>query len=342
MDEVRWGIVGCGDVCERKSGPAFSKCEGSQLAAVMRRDGEKARDYAQRHGVPTWYDDAQKLIDDPQVNAVYVATPPGSHCALALRVADAGKPCYVEKPMARTFAECQAMNEAFEARGLPLYVAFYRRGLARFRRAKELIESGALGEISGVSYRQAQPAREAGRLGWRVQPEQSGGGLFLDLASHTLDVLDFLLGPLQNVAGNAANISGLYTPEDVVSLRFDLGSGAVGAASWNFAASIHEDALCLDGTRGRLSLSIFGFEPLRLRTAEGEQELADEQPEHVQQALIQSIVDELRGRGEAFSTGRSAERTARVMDAALEKFYGGRHDDFWTRPQSWGARSLTR
>ncbi len=338
MEEVRWGIVGCGDVCERKSGPAFSKCHSSRLVAVMRRDGAKAQDYARRHHVGRWCDEAEALIHDPEVNAVYIATPPGSHLELAQMVAQAGKPCYVEKPMARSFEECRAMNEAFEARGLPLFVAFYRRGLARFRRAQELIQSGELGEISGLSYRQAGKLSPPEQIGWRVQAEQSGGGLFLDLASHTLDILDFLFGPLQNVTGNASNIGGAYDVEDTVSLRFDLQNGAPCAATWNFAASTNEDALTIDGTRGRLSMSIFGFEPLRLATSSGVRELSDEQPEHVQQALIQSIVNQLRGEGTAFSTGRSAERTARAMDAALEGFYKGRGDHFWARPQSWRSR----
>jgi predicted dehydrogenase len=320
LQEVRWGIVGCGDVCEKKSGPAFAKIPHSKLVAVMRRDGAKAEDYARRHHVPAWYSSADELINDPQVNAVYIATPPGSHLEIALQVAQAGKPCFVEKPMARTFDECRAMNSAFESRRLPLFVAFYRRGQARFQRAKGLIESGALGEISGVSYRQAQPLASPEQLGWRVEPAQSGGGLFLDLASHTLDVLDFLFGPLQNPIGNAANIGGAYEVEDAVSLRFDLGNGAQGVGMWNFAASVREDELVIDGTRGRLRMSIFSFDPLRLQTSAGEQEFADEQPEHVQQPLIESIVAQLRGEGTSPSTGRSAERTAAVMDAALREF----------------------
>ena len=83
---IRWGIIGCGDVTEVKSGPGLQKADGSQLVAVMRRDAEKARDYAKRHNVPRAYGDAQELIDDPEVDAVYVATPPGSHAEYAIRV----------------------------------------------------------------------------------------------------------------------------------------------------------------------------------------------------------------------------------------------------------------
>src|SRR3982751_1225430 len=124
MRTIRWGIIGCGDVTEIKSGPGFQKAEGSALVAVMRRDGGKGRDYARRHGVARAYDRAEDLIADPEVDAVYVATPPSSHAELALAVAAAGKPCLVEKPMARTHAECVRMIEAFSSRRVPIWVAY--------------------------------------------------------------------------------------------------------------------------------------------------------------------------------------------------------------------------
>src|SRR5882757_10269989 len=103
---IRWGIIGCGDVTEVKSGPALQRATGSALVAVMRRDRAKAEDYARRHGVARAYDDAAALIADPDVDAVYVATPPSSHAAYTLAAARAGKPVYVEKPMALSHAEC--------------------------------------------------------------------------------------------------------------------------------------------------------------------------------------------------------------------------------------------
>src|SRR5687768_17696565 len=124
MKPIRWGIIGCGDVTEVKSGPALQNAEHSRLVAVMRRTGSLARDYAERHGVPRWYDDADALIGDPEVDAVYVATPPDSHKDYTLRAARAGKPVYVEKPMALNFAECQAMVQACRDAGVPLFVAF--------------------------------------------------------------------------------------------------------------------------------------------------------------------------------------------------------------------------
>jgi predicted dehydrogenase len=105
VTQVRWGIIGCGDVTELKSGPAFQLVPNSTLVAVMRRDGAAAEDYASRHGVEKWYDNADQLIQDKDVDAVYIATPPGAHHDYGLSVCEAGKPAYIEKPMARTHAE---------------------------------------------------------------------------------------------------------------------------------------------------------------------------------------------------------------------------------------------
>ena len=109
MQKINWGIIGCGDVTEIKSGPAFNKVPNSSLVAVMRRDAAKAADYAERHEIANWYNDAAKLINDPKVNAIYIATPPDSHEAYALAAMNAGKPVYVEKPMALNYAAAKNM-----------------------------------------------------------------------------------------------------------------------------------------------------------------------------------------------------------------------------------------
>ena len=337
---IRWGIIGCGDVTEVKSGPAFQHAAGSELVAVMRRDAAKAEDYARRHQVSRWYSKAEDLLADPQVDAVYVATPPGSHLQYALAACAAGKPAYVEKPMARHQPECQRMVQAFAARNLPLFVAYYRRALPRFVEARNLIASGCLGQVTSVSCRfsapRAVPRTHNEKTPWRLVAEHSGGGLFLDLASHTLDILDFLFGPLQAVDGLAGNLGGGEV-EDAVTMHFRLPGGALGAATWNFVAFQREDTIQITGPAGRLTLSTFGNEPLELETAAGKELLDRPNPAHIQQPLIQSIVDELRGVSGARcpSTGQSAARTSAVMDSVLHDYYGGREDAFWERPGTW-------
>jgi len=338
MKKICWGIIGCGDVCEVKSGPAFSKIPGSSLHAVMRRNAAKAADYAARHHVPKFYTDVDQLIDDPEVDIVYIATPPGTHAEYALRVCKAGKPAYVEKPMARNTSECDSMVSAFRRAGLPLFIAYYRRCLPRFLQVRDWMAEGAIGELTHINYRYTAPFIEtthAVAVPWRMDPEQSGGGLYLDLGSHTLDIFDHLFGPLENVSGEAAKLVKRNLVEDVVTMQFRVSSGALGAASWNFAGSCREDIIEITGKRGCITLTCFGNEPVRLENNYGIQNADRPNPPHIQQPLIQTIVNELNQKGTCPSTGTSALRTTRVMETVLERYYGGRTYAFWNRPATW-------
>lgn len=322
MDSVRWGIVGCGDVTEVKSGPGFQNADGSALAAVMRRDVDKAADYARRHGVPRFYGQADALIEDSHVDAVYVATPPSSHLDVALKVADAGKPCLVEKPMAMNLSECEQMVAAFRETGRPLFVAYYRRALPRFLRVRELLRDGAVGDLSSVHITHYDPlARGDEANGWRFRPEISGGGLFMDLGSHGLDLLDFLVSPIRQEWGCAANTGGTYEAEDVVTGGFEFESGIVGTGIWNFNADYSDDRITFTGSDGEVQCPVFSDSDILVRKGDETAALEYRNPPHVHQPLIQTVVDELLGRGRCESTGESAARTARVMDRCLKSYY---------------------
>ncbi|MFA6960014.1 MAG: Gfo/Idh/MocA family oxidoreductase [Opitutaceae bacterium] len=338
---IRWGIIGCGDVTEIKSGPGLQKAEGSELVAVMRRDGAKAADYARRHGVARWYDNAWALVADPEVDVVYVATPPGAHLEGALLAASAGKPCYIEKPFARNTTECDAILAAFQAAQRPVFAAFYRRCLPRFVEVKNLLNNHAIGTLTSVRLHFAcAPADipDVNNPPWRLDAAHAGAGLFLDLGSHALDLLDYLFGPLESVQGYAANLATPLPVEDSVVMSFSTATGVPGSAAWNFASAIHSDEVVLAGTGGRLVFSVFGNEPIRLETRDGVQTFDRPNPPHVQQPLIQTVVDTLLGRGECPSTGASARRTSAVMDTVLSAYYGGRADEFWTRAATWPGR----
>lgn len=321
MKTIRWGIVGCGDVTEVKSGPALQRVDNSELVAVMRRNGDLARDYAERHRVRRWYDDAQALIDAQDVNAIYVATPPSSHNAYTLMAARAGKPIYVEKPMAMNLGECQDMIAACDTAGVPLFVAYYRRALPRFLKIKELVDGGAIGDVRFVSvtlYQPVQPQQlDANNLPWRVLPDIAGGGIFVDLAAHQLDFLDYLLGPIASVQGFSGNQAKLYPAEDIVTGSFVFKSGVQGVGAWCFTAFEEEDRTEIVGSKGRIAYSTFGSDPVLLSTPTGTTEFAIDNPLHIQQPLIQTVVDDLLGVGHCPSTGGSGARTSWVMDQML-------------------------
>jgi len=318
QDTIGWGILGCGDVTEVKSGPAFNKVSGSRLVAVMRRNRAAAEDYARRHGVPNAYSDAEALIHDPEINAVYIATPPGSHAELALQVAAAGKPCYVEKPMARNTGECDAMINAFAKAELPLFVAYYRRALPQFRRMRDLIESKRFGALQQIDYTFANRAQhtDSEPTGWRFDPDVSGGGLFWDLGSHALDLFDDWGGPLDRVAGLMTNLSGRGKVEELVTMQAQCANGGLLSASWNFASSESIDRVTLRFEHASVHGSVFGPPELRIQRPGSDAEVEPfEKPENIQLPLIANVVAALQGRESALSTGLTARRTNRVIDA---------------------------
>jgi predicted dehydrogenase len=327
MDQVNWGIIGCGNVTEKKSGPAFNKIEGSKLVAVMRRDAEKAEDYARRHGVPKFYTDATLLINDPDVNAVYIATPPDTHAKYAIEAMKAGKAAYVEKPMARTIAECEHMIRVSEETAQPLFVAYYRRRLPVFLKIKELVENKVIGDIKYLHVQLHNPLRSEEvdpeqTPGWRVIPEISGGGHFHDLAAHEFDYLEYLLGPIKEAKGISINQTGHYPADDMVAATFLFESGVVGTGSWCFSVpeNLKTDTAILIGSEGKITFSFFEHQNILVEKSDGSLENYHiPHPENIQQPLIQAIVDQLLGKGESPSTGKTGIRSTMIMEWITSK-----------------------
>ena len=317
---VKWGMIGTGDVTERKSGPAFSKIPGSELVAVGNRTTAKAEDYALRHGIRRCHSNPYDVILDPGVDAVYIATPPQSHPAYALACIKAGKPVYIEKPMARNFEECRVINEAAGKAGVPVFVAYYRRSLDYFLKLKELLNQGVLGKILHISMQQYFPAREEdadpSNPPWRVIPEISGGGYFHDMGCHALDIIFYLFGNPIHVTGQALNNGGLYNAKDTVGAVIKLPDQVQLTGSWSFVTPVahQRDRVVVTGESGQLQFSVFSFEPIRLLTGGKEELFNITPPEHIQMPMIQSIVNELKGTGSCPSTGKTAAITSRVMD----------------------------
>lgn len=327
MKLLKWGFIGCGEVTEKKSGPAFNEVEGSEVVAVMSRSAEKARSYAMRHNVKKWYTDAQELIDDPNVNAVYVATPPSSHATFAIMSMRAGKPVYVEKPLAANYDDCARVNHVSEQTGVPCFVAYYRRYLPYFKKVKDIIAQRTIGCVMNVQVRFSCPPRDedypsAGSLPWRLQPDIAGGGYFYDLAAHQLDLLQDLFGVITEAEGMCANRAGLYAAEDTVSACFRFESGLTGSGSWCFAGhkSAKEDIIEIVGDKGMICFSVFNYDPIRLVTSEGTTSITVPNPPYVQLPLIKTVIEDLQGFGACSCTSVSATPVNWVMDRILGKF----------------------
>lgn len=316
MDKVVFGMIGAGSVTERKSGPALSKVPGSSLKRVMRRDEAKLADYAMRHQVPHQSTDAMDIFLDPEINAVYIATPPSTHAHYTHLAAKHGKAVYVEKPMARTVKEARGMVEACKTAGVPLFVAYYRRAQPRFLTAKMLMDSGALGKIRSFTYRYACPSPKGDpNRPWLLKKDEAGGGLLYDIGSHMIDIIIFLLGQPVEVIGRSQNQSKAHDSNDMTSALMRFENGVQGVLQLSFNAYSRQDELWISGEEGSLRLSIMGYEPLVYEHDGLREEIDLPMPEHVQQPLITRVVNTLLHQDDLDATGLSPLQTQEILEA---------------------------
>ncbi|GAB3006332.1 Gfo/Idh/MocA family oxidoreductase [Niabella terrae] len=327
MKEINWGIIGCGDVTELKSGPAFNRIPQSKLAAVMRRNGVKAADYARRHNVPRWYERAEDLLADPAINAIYIATPPAYHLSYGLAALEAGKQVYMEKPMALNAAEARQLEAAAMRTGLKMTIAHYRRQLPLFLKIKDLIDNGVIGRIRLVDLKLMQsPAAElvaSNVENWRTQPQISGGGLFHDLAPHQLDMMLYLFGPVASCNGFSANQAQIHDADDLVSGRLVFENGIVFNGLWAFHVdpSNTTDHCTIYGERGSLSFGFFG-DRLSLNQMGSSEDFSFEMPRHVQEPMIRQVVDYFLDRAPNPCSADLGVETLRLMDCFTQTAIG--------------------
>ena len=317
MTAIRWGMIGVGSVAEHKSGPAFAKAAGGRLVAVAARRHDAAAAFAQRHGIAHAFASVDQLIESPDVDAVYIATPPSSHAALALAVAQAGKPCCVEKPMSVQLADAEAMVAAFARAGTPLFVSYYRRSLPRFAFIRDLLASGVIGTVSSVDWILQRPAPATINDNWRLDPHEAPGGLFEDLACHGLDLFDYLLGAISSVKESKLRISPTLGVPDRVDAKWRHGDTIEGHGTWDFNAPERADRACIAGSEGSIRFSVFDESPVQVASRAGSESTLIANPVPIQlphvanlnRALLQGVAHP--------STGDSALRTAIVSAAIL-------------------------
>ncbi len=324
MTNINWGIIGCGNVTEVKSGPAFNKIPGSRLVAVMRRDASKAADYAKRHGVPRWYSDADLLMNDEEVNAIYIATPPASHLHYAIAALRKGLNVYVEKPVTLTALEAKQLADVVKSTGAKLTVAHYRRGLPLFLKIKELINNNLVGDIRTVQIRLWKSEKHFlvsdTETNWRVNPDLSGGGYFHDLAPHQLDLMLFYFGAPAKYSGYSINQSRNNQADDHVCGQLIFENGIVVNGSWCFNVSENQevDTCEIVGTKGKITFPFFGNE-LAWDIGKGEYVQTFDRPPHVEQAMITQVVSYFNGLQHNPCTIEEAVTVMEIMDEFVKQ-----------------------
>ena len=320
-EPLRWGVIGCGSVAEKKSVPAYKNTAGFRVDAVMRRNSEKAEDYAKRHNVPKWTTNADEVINNPNIDAIYIATPPDTHKFYALKVAQVGKPCCIEKPMAPNYEDSLAIYEAFQVKNIPLFVAYYRRSLPRFSKIKQWLDDGQIGKVRHIHWQKTKPPNKVDlskKYNWRTDATIARGGYFDDLASHGLDLFAFLLGDIEDANGFGTNQLDLYSAFDAVTANWIHESGITGAGSWNFGTYHRTDKVEILGSQGSIRFAVLDEAPIELGNAPGYQTLEIGQPEHIQEFHVEYIKQHLLDNAAHPSTGETGLHTAWVMEKILE------------------------
>lgn len=322
MKDVVWGIIGCGNVTEVKSGPAFNLAENSTLLAVMRRDKDKAKDYAERHNVAEYYDSANSIINHPKINAVYIATPPSTHLQYALQVLAVNKNVYVEKPMTLNSKEALLLRDALEKSTAKLTVAHYRRKLPMFLEVKRLIDENVLGEINSVEVKMFQSRKAAfvadSESNWRIDPVISGGGYFNDLAPHQLDLLLFWFGDVSDFSGSSSIENSKPNVASKISGALNFENSIRCKANWNFIADETEqiDECYISGTKGSVAFPFFGNE-ISLESNGKREIFKFEHPKHIQQPIIQDTVNYFLEKGENPCSVEDGLKGMQIIDAFI-------------------------
>jgi predicted dehydrogenase len=317
-------MIGHGSVTEIKSGPGLYKSKNSKLKGIYGRNREKAQDFANRHGVETVYESVEAMLGDPEIDAVYLPVPPKFHKDFAIKCLEAGKIPYIEKPMAQTYKDClEIMDKAREVK-LPVYVAFYRRGMEKYVKIKALLDANTIGQVRCVEVRHLMKPEASDydreNLPWRLIPDIAGGGKFLDMGVHVLDILDFFFGKIVETNGIAENLGGLYDVEDTVSASFKFESGVIGNGLWCYVADHGEEYVRITGDLGTMTFEGLGYGPVTVKTEAGEIQHQFTAPEHVGQPYIQSIVNEIAGVEKSTADLESAANVIRVTDQILEEY----------------------
>lgn len=324
MEKVIWGFIGCGDVAEVKSGPAFYKINKSEVKTVFSRRLEKASTFAERHDIPQYTNDIHSLFKDNDINAIYIATPPGSHLEYAKAALLAGKHVYIEKPLATNYKDALEIERISIEQNLKAFAAYYRRSLPYFLKVRELIENFE-DKVSQINIVLSQPPKESDyteEKSWRLNIAEAGGGYLFDLASHQFDYLYDLFGEVKVDFARVKNLKKLYDVEDYVTCNFSIGNtGIQGLGIWDFAnnTAITTEYCDIITSKEMIRFSFFEPNPIELyKNGIKVEEFLISHPEHVQQSLIQEVINDMLGKKACSSTVSSGKYANKVLDEIMK------------------------
>ncbi len=317
IDVIRWGIIGCGNVAEFKSGPPLYQTPGSELIAVMRRDAAKAADFARRHGARRWYTKAEALIADTDVNAIYIALPHNQHASHVKMAANAGKIVLCEKPMGISVVEAQACVDACRAYHVPLAVAYYRREWPIVQKLRELLNAGAIGRVVAARINLADYFAGDPDRPWLTSKASSGGGALANAGSHWIDLVRFLLGDVISVDAQCSSHASGFETEDTIVVQMETIAHALVSVSITLQSPINANEFEISGTQGRLRAASLADGQLIIdRVGEKTQALSLSRSRFAHAEFIAVLINQLCFDQSSNIRGEEAVAVWHIMEAA--------------------------
>ena len=326
---VNWGIIGMGDIATRVTAPAMARAKNNRLAAVMRRDLGRAKELARESGAPKAYCTVNELLEDDEIDAVYVATPLHAHASQTIMAAEHGKHVLCEKPLAMSVEEGERMVQACEANGVKLMVCYYQRFNRRHQKIKELLDAGEIGRVTAarLNFSSLKPDEPGA---WRQTPELGGGGNLMDCGSHCVDLLRYLIGEVTQVTALVDTLAFSYPVDDTATMLLKLDNGSHAVVSTHWSTLIPDDqesaALAIYGTEGTiLSAPLhdkFSRGTLRLMTAKAQTEYRFEESTHV--TMLEAFADSVEHNRPVPVTGRDGVIASTIIAAAYQSANQGK------------------
>ena len=320
---IKWGIIGCGDVAEHKGGPALYNVEDSELLGVTDINLEKAKDFANRHNAKKYYATAEEMLNDKEINAVYVATPVRFHCEYSIQSAEAGKHVLCEKPFAMNAEENKQMIEVCRKNKVKLAAAYYRRFFPHIQKIKSLIAEGAIGDIvlaqsNYTGYYNPAKIYPDDLSQWRTDPQMAGGGVVMNCGSHRIDLLGYLLDDVAEVSAFVDTLHCNYSVEDssVIIMRFAMGAQAV--ANFNQNVRTSTDEFAIYGTEGRIVATPLDSGNILLHQTSGIKKYNLPPMKITHLGLVKDFVESIVDGRKPISSGEDGMKASLVMDAAYK------------------------
>jgi len=319
MSVVRWGIIGAGDIVRKRVAAAIRNTENSDLVSISRANSDLAQAAAAEVGAKKWFSDWREQITDPEIDAVYIATPVFLHAEQTIAAAEAGKHVLCEKPMALNVNECDSMIAACRSNNVKLAVAYYRHFYPVIDRAKEIIAAGEIGQVSLAQINAFEhiDMQSGDPRHWFVEKEKSGGGPMMDFGCHRLEVLVDLFGEVDRVASMVSGSIYEREIEDTAVATLHFASGVTATVSVTHATNVPKDTLQIFGTRGGIEIPVLnsGRLVVTARTEKREEYLPP--AENIHQPLVEDFVASVLCNSEPAVDGQAGSYVSQL----LEKIY---------------------